>query len=340
VIQKNREGILGAHREKRDRTARLLKIQVLLGQNPYGLKVEEIARRCSTSIRTVYRDLNALELELDVPIWQEGNKRGVVDGFHLPPVPFTIPEAMNISLAARLMQSHSRWYDPHRASALIKLKSVLPPPLRKQIENTIEWMEKQPRNERQIAISEKLANAWISQHQVAIRYREKSEGESQEFMIEPYFIEPATPGNFGFVIAYCLSKNSISVFDIGYIESVRFKPERYTIPENFDVVPYLNPAWGAITDGPVQAVKLHFRPHRSRPIVAVVWDTSQVIEPQPDGSLIIAAKVVITSDFRSWVLGWGNEVEVIEPEKLRSEIIGMNESVRNMYLGNSGATNI
>jgi predicted DNA-binding transcriptional regulator YafY len=328
---------MGAHREKRDRTARLLRIQVLLGQNPSGLRVEEIARRCSTSVRTVYRDLNALERELDVPVWQEANRRGVLKGFQLPAVPFTIPEAMNISLAARLMQNHSRWYDPHRASTLGKLKSVVPPLLRKQIENTIAWMEKQPRNDRQIAISEKLANAWISQHQVTIRYRDKEEEESKEFTIEPYYIEPATPGNFGFVIAYCHLNKSISVFKIGCIEYARLEPRYYTIPDTFDFVKYSGPAWGENMDGPLQVVKIRFMPRRSRPIAAAIWDTSQVIEPQPDGSLLITAKVVISNDFRAWVLGWGDEVEVIEPEKLRHEIIKVNESVRNMYLGNGAS---
>lgn len=327
---------MGAHQEKRDRTARLLKIQVLLGQNPHGLRIEEIARRCSVSIRTVYRDLNALEFELNVPIWQEGNKRGVVEGYHLPPIPFTIPEAMNISLAARLMQIHSRWYDPHRASALVKLNSIVPPPLRKQIENTIDWMERQPRNEKQIDISEKLANAWITQHQVTIWYREIDEGEPQEFIIEPYFIEPATPGNSGFVIAYCHLKKSIFIFKLSCIEHVHVEPENYMIPNDFDAVQYLSPAWGTFVNEPAQTVKLHFKPRPSRPIMEAIWDPSQVLEPQRDGSLIMTLRVVITFDFRSWVLGWGDEVEVIEPEKLRNEIIQINESVRNMYAYKNG----
>jgi predicted DNA-binding transcriptional regulator YafY len=322
---------MGAHREKRDRTARLLKIQVLLGQNPSGLKVEEIARRCSTSVRTVYRDLSALELELSVPIWEEGKRRGVVPGFHLPPVPFTIPEAMNVSLAARLMQSHSRWYDPHRVSALAKLKAVVPPPLTKQIENTIAWMEKQPRNERQIAVSEKLASAWISQHQVTIRYRENGEAESQEFTIEPYFIEPATPGNFGFVIANSRLENSVCIYKISCIISIKLEPEHYNIPNDFDVTRYLSPVWGTIINEPAQAVRLHFKLRQSRSNAATIWDASQEIEPQPDGSLIMTANVPLTRDFRSWVLGWGDEVEVIEPVTLRDEIININDSVRNMY---------
>ena len=329
---------MGAHREKRDRTARLLKIQVLLGQNPHGLKVQEIARRCTISVRTVYRDLNALEDELDVPIWQEGNKRGIVEGYHLPLIPFTIPEAMNISLAARLMQIHSRWHDPHRVSMLMKLNSVVPPLLRKQIENTIEWMDKQPRNEKQIDISEKLADAWISQHQITVRYREIDGGGPQEFLIEPYFIEPATPGNSGFVIAYCHLRKSIHVFKISCIEYVHIEPENYSIPDDFDVVPYLSPAWSTLVNDPAQTVKLHFKPRPSRSTTEAIWDPSQVVEPQPDGSLIMTLRVSITVDFRSWVLGWGDEVEVIEPEKLRNEIIKINESSLNMYADKKGMT--
>ena len=71
---------------KKDRTARLVKIQMLLCQHPDGLEVKEIARKCGISTRTAYRDLNALESELEVPLWGEGSKRGVVEGTFLPPI--------------------------------------------------------------------------------------------------------------------------------------------------------------------------------------------------------------------------------------------------------------
>ena len=322
---------MGAHREKRDRTARLLKIQVLLGQNPRGLNIREIARRCSVSVRTVYRDLAALEQELNVPVWQEGKKRGLAEGYHLPPIPLTIPEAMNISLAARLMQSSTRWYDPHRVSILVKLNSVVPLPLREQIENTISWMEKQPHDARQIEVSEKLANAWIMQRQVTISYREEAGRKLQEFTIEPYSIEPATPGNSGFVIANCLQKKSVFIFKIGCIEKAREEPGRYHIPDDFDSAQYLSPIWGVHRDEPAKAVKLRFKSRPSRPIMGAIWDPSQNVEPQPDGSLVVALRVVITSDFLSWVLGWGDEVEVIEPEEFRDRIIEVYKSVRRIY---------
>ena len=80
---------------KRDRTARLFRVQMLLSEYPHGIRVEEIADKCSISKRTAYRDLNALESELGVPIWEEGNKRGVAEGYFLTPISFTRVEAMD-----------------------------------------------------------------------------------------------------------------------------------------------------------------------------------------------------------------------------------------------------
>ena len=109
---------------KRDRTARLLKLQVLLWQYPQGIKVDEISRRFSTSKRTIYRDLLALESELDVPIWEDSGKRGIVEGYFLPPVTLTQPEAMNIFLAARLMQNYSYVYNPSVIATFMKLNTM------------------------------------------------------------------------------------------------------------------------------------------------------------------------------------------------------------------------
>lgn len=282
-------------------------------------------------MRTVYRDLEALESELHVPIWSKGKKRGVVEGYHLPPVPFTLPEAMNIALAARLMQSHSRWYDPHRSSTLMKLNSVVPPPLRKQMQVIIDWMEKQPRNKKQIEVSEKLADAWLSQHQATIQYRESDKKVPQEILIEPYFIEPATPGNSGFVIAYNNSKKTICIYKISCIERVKIGVKTYNIPDDFDATKYLSSAWGVFAEEPSETVKLHFKPHLSRPISEAIWSPSQVIEVQKDGSSIMTLMVSNNADFRAWVLGWGNEVEVLEPETLRNHIIKINELTNRIY---------
>jgi predicted DNA-binding transcriptional regulator YafY len=325
---------MGANWQKRDRTARLLKIQVLLGQNPGGLKVEEIAKQCSVNVRTIYRDLKALETELNVPIWENNEKRGVVEGYNLPPIPFTLSEAMYVFLAIRLMQKHSLRYDPNMISTFTKLNAVVPPLLRIQIQNTLNWAEKQPKDENFMRIFEVLFNAWVSQHKVAIQYQELADNKPQERIIEPYFIEPTTSSHSAYVIAYCHLKKTICSIKINRIEKIRVEPETYIIPSDFNAMDYFRTAWDVFVEEPVETVKLRFKPRLSRPIQEERWHPSQIMEPQDDGSLIMTLSINNTVDFRSWILGWGDAVEVLEPESLRKLIIQINDSVHNMYVPN------
>jgi len=316
---------------KRDRTARLLKLQILLWQYPGGLKIEEIARRCAVNERTAYRDLKALEDELGVPIWEEGSKRGVVEGYALPPIPFTLPEALNIFLSARLMQNYSRRYNPHMASTFMKLNSVVPSPLREQIQKTIDWLNKQPKNDKQLVILGKLAEAWVSQRRVVIRYKALAEEEPTERVIEPYFIEPAAPGHSSYVIAYSHRVRAVRTFKVERIEDIQILDDTYTIPPDFDAIDYLSSSWGIVVDGEVETIRLRFSPQIARIIAETVWHPSQVLELQGDGALIMTLKITNTIDLRAWILGWGEEVEVLEPVELRKSVVKTAKALLGVY---------
>ena len=75
---------------KRDRTARLLNVANLLFQHPHGLTAPRIAELIGMNVRTVYRDLRALESEVGVPIWQDGNRYGADRTSLLPPLKLTL----------------------------------------------------------------------------------------------------------------------------------------------------------------------------------------------------------------------------------------------------------
>ena len=61
---------------KRDRLARLTRVVALLRAHPDGMTTQEIARRVDVSVRTVYRDLNAIEGELGIAVLVGGRAAG------------------------------------------------------------------------------------------------------------------------------------------------------------------------------------------------------------------------------------------------------------------------
>jgi predicted DNA-binding transcriptional regulator YafY len=318
---------------KRDRTARLLKMQLLLWQHPDGMSAVEIAEKCNINVRTAYRDLHALESELDVPIWEKGSKRGIEEGYFLLPVSFTLPEAMIIFLAVRLMYNHNHLYNQNMISTFMQLNTIVPQPLRKQIINTISRIEKLPRNESKINNFMKISRAWLAQHPIKIRYQELFDKGPEQITVDPYFIESAAEGHSNYLIAYSHANRCILTFRMDCIVGDVLVDETTTfeIPADFDANDYLSSAWGSYAYEKSEPVKLRFSPKVTRAIKETAWHPSQTIEMQSDGSMIMTLKVQNTIDFRSWILGKGEDVEVLEPESLRKQIIQSTEAVRDMY---------
>jgi predicted DNA-binding transcriptional regulator YafY len=323
------------HYWKRDRTARLLRLQILLWQNPQGLTVSEIARKCITSKRTTYRDLKALESELGVPVWEEGSKRGMTDGYFLPPITFTMTEAFNIFVASRLLQKHSHQYYPSLAATLLKLSAIMPEPIKKQIQNSMEYLERQIKDETRIGNLNKMIQAWLSRHRVKIRYDDNPTAAGQpEITIEPYHLEPIYSSHSIWVIANCPSTESMNTFKLDLIiGDVVVCPETYEIPADFDAVDSINSAWGIVADGDLITVKLRFKPEVGKTVSATIWHPSQTMELQSDDSIIATFKVRNVGDFRTWVLGWGNAVEVLEPKALREQMADLFQSLLELYSG-------
>jgi predicted DNA-binding transcriptional regulator YafY/predicted RNA-binding Zn-ribbon protein involved in translation (DUF1610 family) len=325
VSPKKDEGNRGRSLSKRDRTARLLYLQILLWHHSQGIDVKEIARSCNASVRTIYRDLVALESELKVPIWQEGSKRGLVDGHFLPPVAFRQEEAINIFIASRLMQNYSYLYNPNVISTFMKLSSILPAELREETRKTIENIEKQTRDERKVNNLNKVTNAWISKHMVKIRYQTPWDDELKERIIEPYFLEPMLLSHSIYIIAYCHLKRSIYGFKLDYIDGdVEILPEHYVIPSDFHTTDYITSPWDTFdNDRSIELVtiKLHFISGYNKKLFDTIWHPSQTVERLSDGSVVMTLKAHISNHFIAWYIGLTGRVEVLEPEILRNKVL-------------------
>lgn len=108
-----------------NRIDRLFGILTLLQSKKY-LMGEQIAERFGISIRTVYRDIKALN-EQGIPVGFEPNKGYfVVEGYFLRPVSFSLEEANALLLMENLLMGFAdRSIHKHYTSALSKVKAVM-----------------------------------------------------------------------------------------------------------------------------------------------------------------------------------------------------------------------
>lgn len=110
---------------ERSRLSRLAAILTFL-QSKKLTTATEIAKRFEVSVRTVYRDIRALEAS-GVPIYtEEGKGYSLVEGYRLPPVMFTEEEANALITAESLIiRNKDTSLVKHYVEAITKIKSVL-----------------------------------------------------------------------------------------------------------------------------------------------------------------------------------------------------------------------
>jgi predicted DNA-binding transcriptional regulator YafY len=147
-----------------------------------------------------------------------------------------------------------------------------------------------------------------------------------------YYIEAAAWGRSNYLIAYCPDKKTICTFKTDLIiGEVSIEDITYEIPPGFDANEIFDSAWGIYVDEDLMSVKLRFSPKVSQVVAQTAWHPSQKTELQKDGFIIMYVKIRNTVDFRGWVLGWGENVEVLEPESLRKQVIKISDLVRKIY---------
>ncbi len=190
------------------------------------IRAKEIAGRFEISLRTVYRDINALT-EAGIPIGAEaGIGYYLLEGYSLPPVTFTPEEAGSLIMAGKLFgkfsdQKTKKLFD----SAMDKIKAVMNVQNKDYLESLEDRIEvfaygSQNRSGFLINIHQALTDNCVS----SIEYR-SAKNESTARLIEPIYLFFYS-GNWH-LIAFCRLRNEYRDFRLDRIESFTVTKEKF-----------------------------------------------------------------------------------------------------------------
>ena len=321
---------------KRDRLARMLRVAAVLQAHPDGIRPPEIARRVGVTTRTVYRDLHALEDEVDIKTWSADGLWGVVSEAFLPPLKLTLDEAMAVVLSARLMVRYADKYDPDLAAAFEKLEDVLPPVLADHVERTMDVLAEVPRDADFNERVHRLVRAWAERRIVTFRYEPAAyapDAAPRDAVVHPYLIEPSLQTHALYLIGYDETRDGLRTFKIERVRDVVLTPRSFEPPESGELERTLLRAWDIIADQPTTRVVLRFDRAVAARVRETTWHPSQRLTAEGDGSLRFEATVAGPIEIRLWILSWGDAVEVLEPPALRDDVAATHARAARRYGG-------
>jgi predicted DNA-binding transcriptional regulator YafY len=310
---------------KRDRLARLLSVASILyskGSGETGVPVAEIARLTGMTVRTVYRDIRALEEELDVPVFQAGRGRyGIDRKFFLPPLRLSVPEAIVLFLASRLIARWSDQYDAAVVSAFTKLADTLPQPIARHVAATMLAVGEHAPDEPFTRTFSTVARGWAEGRVVELTY-DPGTGQEKRTRVRPYALEPDAALRSVYLIGFDEPADAMRTYKVERIRAATLTQDRYEIPDDFDPDRWLANSWGIWSSDstPAERVRLRFDPSIAHRVREAVWHRSQQLVELPDGGVELTVTVAGIVEIRPWILSWGAGVEVLEPAALRQAV--------------------
>jgi predicted DNA-binding transcriptional regulator YafY len=180
-----------------------------------GVSAERLAREFEVSVRTVKRDLDALE-NSGAPIWSRpgpGGGYGIAEGASLPPI--TLSPAQAVALMAAVSAAPDAPYADLATAGIRKIVDVLDPRTRAQADELAQrvWVDALPSSSR--AVRSALEEAMAEQRVVRIRYT-STDGTTTTRDVEPVMFA-STSGRW-YVIGWCRLRDAMRWFAASRIE--------------------------------------------------------------------------------------------------------------------------
>ncbi|MEW6213410.1 MAG: YafY family protein [Acidobacteriota bacterium] len=301
-----------------NRTDRLFAI-VLELQSKKTTRAQDMAAMFETSLRTIYRDIQSLS-QSGVPIVSlPGQGYSITDGYFLPPLSFTSPEATMLALGADFVaQNFDSEYAEAARSASRKIEAVLSDKARREAQEFQRSIRFIAADEARDAKSETLAalrRAIISRRRIRFLYHTRFPQQGSEAKNLREADPLAMVHSFGvwYIVAYCHLRRDTRNFRLDRMSDVKVLDEKFERPADFKMEDHAE-------DARTVTIRALFDKEASRWVRESPSFYVTAMEDTPTG-LLVTMKVRREDEAINWLMSWGSRVRVLEPRSLRRAVI-------------------
>jgi predicted DNA-binding transcriptional regulator YafY len=309
---------------KNSRVSRIVNILTTLqsGEKYSPADLEDVL---GVSRRTVFRDLKELQ-SIGVPYRYDAKSGGysIDPKFFLPPIDFSLQEALSLLMLVHKMRNHLPM--PYKNSAILaglKVENNLPLDIRQYCQSSLSKITVAADQHATIKLLDDIYNtiqrAIRKKTKLAISYSSLFEKEQIETTLNPYHL--LYKKRAWYVIGFSSLHKSVRTFNLGRIQKTEPLDTRFTDGDNFDVCEYLGRAWCLIPEGKLYDIKLKFSPLVAHNVAEVQWHSTQDAQWQDDGSVILNFRIDGLGEISWWILGYGDQVQVLAPAELRKKLL-------------------
>jgi predicted DNA-binding transcriptional regulator YafY len=320
------------------RASRLVNLLLLL-QTRGRMTAAELAAELEVSVRTVFRDVEALS-EAGVPVYADRGPHGgvrLVDGYRTRLTGMTPEEAEAVFLSGLPGPAAELGLGTVVASSRLKVLAALPPELRVRASRLVErfhldaagWFHTSEAVPHLATLSEAV---WEGQR-VRIDYERDDRKVSR--VIDPLGI--VLKAGVWYVVASADAQ--IRTYRVSRVTSIEPLAERFERPSDFELAAYWSESSAAFErDFPRSEVTVRLRAERLDRLAAAVGDRAVANAERlehADGAdwLRLRLRLDWPNEVPGQLLGLGSDVEILEPAEMRARVVALARDIVEQYAG-------
>jgi predicted DNA-binding transcriptional regulator YafY len=299
-------------------------------QSKKRVTAQEVADRFNISLRTVYRDVKALE-ESGVPVIGEaGSGYSIMEGYRLPPVMFTQEEASALLLGAKLAEFQTdASVKKHFNAALFKIKAVLRTSDREhmdQLDDHIAVLNRLPEQDSDGRYLVDLQKALGEKRLIYIRYQSGEEAITER-NVEP--IGLCYYGQAWHLIGWCCLRNNYRDFRVSRIQQLQILDKHFEPDTHPSLQEYMQ---SMISSSELQEVVVRFEKSAVRYLGNQKYYYGYVRSEDLGEYVRMHYVTSHLEGLGRWLLMFTQHVTVESPEALVTIMKELTEEVRQHYL--------
>ena len=311
---------------KTSRVSRVVQILTTL-QARKDYTADDLSQMFGGSRRTIFRDLRELQ-SIGVPYRYDAKTKGyrIDPEFFLPPINLNVREALSLLLLAHKVRNQAQL--PYKNAAL-KIEDHLPLKMRRYCDIVLRGVSAKAGAQAPTTILDRtfsqLQQVMCQKRKVSMRHNSLFEGEAIETELCPYHL--LYNQRAWYVLGLSSMHGAARTFKLNRIEELSVRKQRFCDGEHFDVYEYLGRAWSMIPEGRIYNVKLRFLAWGASNVMEVQWHSTQTATRHEDGSATLEFRVDGLGEIIWWILGYGDQVQVLAPRELRDRVVAAAKNI-------------
>ena len=305
-----------------------------------GVDLYELAQRYGSSVRTIRRDLAALE-EVGLPL--EGETRGkkkvwrvaiknrltkftsLLDASHYLGLKLAMGQVGGAARATGLFTALEDLSD--------KIETALGPRARQtlaEIEASFHSYEKRTFQSAPPDVFWALVVAINEQRLCRVTYRApRAEPKDKTYKVLPLRLFSYQGAIY--LMAYIPTYKNYLNLNLHRLKALKVLQEHHPAPAGFDPEKLENAAFGVYHSGRPVTYRMRFTPEVAEYIRERTWHPSQTFKERDDGGVELSFRCVPSYEVTAWVASWMDGVEVLAPAKLRRSLLSLGAYLQDTY---------